>query len=155
MLPPERSFDDLAVVRPDESLLRQVPTGQYDHGRGELLLGALLPMSNDSDGLSLNREEAISAAELLATSANATVRDLGGVLAVLAVWLEEEGFPATPDPTDVPGHVLVKGMNRGDYDSGGAKKKRIKEVASELLDKINQQGLIRIRPKPFPPTGAG
>ena len=152
---PERPFDDMAPVGPDESLLRQVPTGQYDHIKGELLLGALLPMTGDSDGLSMNREGAVNAVDLLSTSVNSTVRELGGVLSVLARWLEDEGFPATPDPTDIPGHVLVKGMNRSDYDAGSAKKKRIKEVASNLLDRINEQGSIRIHPKPFPPTVTG
>lgn len=148
-------FDDKAPVGGTEWLLRQVPTGQYDHERGELLLGALLPMTGDDDGLSLNREGAIGATELLATSSNAVVRESGGVLAVLAGWLEQEGVPAIPDPADVPGHVLVPGMNRGDYASGGEKKKRIKAVASGLLDRINQQGSIRIHPKPLPTPGAG
>ena len=152
---PERPFDDTAPVERTEWLLRLVATGQYDHDRGDLLLGALLPMTGDGDGLSLNREGAIAAADLLATSGNPIVRESGGVLAVSAGWLEEHGFPTSPDPAEVPGHVLVKGMNRIDYDSGGEKKKRIKAVASELLDRINQQGSIRIRPNRLPPPSGG
>ena len=52
---PELAFDDSALVERTEWLLRLVATGQYDHDRGELLLGALLPMTIDGDGLSLNR----------------------------------------------------------------------------------------------------
>ena len=44
---------------------------------------------------------ATSATDPLATSANPILRELGGVLAVLADWLEIEGFPATPDPADI------------------------------------------------------
>ena len=40
-------------------------------------------------------------------------------------------------------------------DTGGEKKKRLNPAASERIDRINQQGLIRIHPKPLPVPGAG
>jgi hypothetical protein len=154
MSPTSRSTDESSPVEDHESLLRHFPSdpGKYDFNLAVPRLSCFLPTGEDKDGLCFNREVFVAADQLLALARNANVRQYGGVLAVLAVWLRDQGLTVRPDPADTPGHVLVPEMNRNDYDASRGGKEKIKTWADKLVRLVAQHGQIRIHPTPKPPA---
>jgi hypothetical protein len=145
-----RSPDESSPVEDGESLLRRFPSdpGQYDFTLAVPRFSAMIPTAVDTDGLSLYRELFISARQLLARATNQNVANYGGVLAVLAVWLREQGLTIRPDTED---HVVVPEMNRNDYSTREGKK-RIQAWADKLVRLVAEHQMVRIPATQKPPA---
>jgi hypothetical protein len=130
-----------------EHLLRRFQAQDYNTTKQIPTLGAFLPNKNDKDGLSLFRERCQSAPAVLATARSPVVRETGGVAAVEVSLLKELGLTPEPDLGDPEGHVLIKELNRADYDASEDGANKIKALADELIRRANKPGFVRIPPR--------
>lgn len=150
-----------------ESVFRQVGTGgnpiYFDPARQPPIHRSLFyPARNDSDGLSLIRSSfrtAVWAAYRveqpdtrfrLAEILVATLVDAGSHVGIQGLVLD-----CTPDKLDIEhgepwAHCVVRQINRTDYDNNSEAKKRIKEWALQIENKINASEVKG----PFPKPGA-
>ncbi len=81
------------------------------------------------------------------------MREFGGVAAVPAG--DVRGIPpltVEPKPDDLPGHVVIKEINRRDYDQTKQRKRQIKEWADQI---VRAKGFnVPIKPTPIPPAAS-
>jgi hypothetical protein len=131
-------------------LLRRVPSdpSRIIYPNGPFLWQAFLPNPTDHDGLSVNREgeKYETAASILSKAINEKVRNYGGVVAISAKVIRENGATVVPNKQlDSLGHCLIPELN-----ITASKDKSTKQHFKEMADALARKSEVRIIPKEIP-----
>jgi len=150
---------DEPPVEDHEWLLRHFPSdpSEYEFAKKFIRYSVFIPRKSDDKGLSMSREGAafVTAERLLATARNLNVKQYGGVVAVLTEAIRSLNLTIEITPGDTPGHIIIRQINRDDWDLKATdgtypKQQAIRELADTIVRFLKTQLQIRIHPTPRP-----
>jgi hypothetical protein len=140
-------------IDPEEFLLRRVHRSFFtpDEPFALFTRGAFTPTREDTDGLSLQREQELAEAGMGPAAMSAAGRKPGEYFVVrlkAKVYLDL-GLRTVPDQSkgDLPGHVVIPELSLDAYNGN---KTAMKDVQEQLIRLASAAEAIVLRPGPLP-----
>jgi len=127
------------LITADEELMRRILFGRkfgfHPKENPPVLLGAFMPRRDETEGISMNRRACGVEPIALKNAAPLQVREKCGVVSLLVEAVETAGLhvASLPEPSGLPGHVVIPELNSTDSESVDEQKRnRVRAWAQSL-----------------------